>query len=58
MSKFLKGKGATLAETKKTVPNGHMTDPSIPLGDAPSAKVISETNAAKSKSSSFGSFIK
>ena len=55
--KFLKGKGADLAESSKTVPNGHVTDASIPLGDANSAKVQSDTNAKKNVSSNFDSFL-
>ena len=57
MGKFLKGKGASLAENKKNVPNGHMTDSSLPLGDKNSQEVISETNGTVGKRSSFGGFL-
>lgn len=49
----LKGKGISLAHNSDKVPNGHMVDASIPLGDAASAEVAAKAAAAAKKVSSF-----
>lgn len=58
MSIYLKGKGASLADEKKGVPNGGTGKSGVSLGDESSRKVISETNSKVGKRSSFKSFIK
>ena len=54
----LEGKGISLAHNSDKVPNGHMVDASIPLGDAASKEVAAKKAAAVKKVSSFKSELK